>query len=913
MRSFKNVIVLLLIMSICISSVAVYAQGEENSDSIIYETEDDFDSYTANYPFAAGVLGAPVGGNWRTRSTMYYGQAGIEEDPTNTGNKVLKINAYTNYILTFSTGVNFVCPDPVPANESQEIQFDVYKDNERVGAGIKFLMSGDETTGYALDFPGSQAGGRYSYRLYKMNNLVDDFTLLTEGESGDLDDRLPLYTWFTVKVTIEGDTISWVTKDRASGAVQSKWSGSYTSPTSLPENTGIQLFGENAKMDGCFLYFDNFKYTVRRYDSYVTGKKEKSNVLYFNVAQSQYVDENNIMDLKDLYLVRRFQTIGEEVYAPSIVDFSADGTTWITDVDISFDGSGKWLNTVTGEKIRYIRFYDSSILDKIKILAEVGSNDTCSVPVGSKLEFVVRFENEDCTDSAVWTSSNPNIFTVENGIVNVLKDGPAILSVTCGPHSKSVNITAIGEITYAKQNGTVAEYMRRKQPIINAVNTAIAHKDSGALLAIINGDEDYKLEDIQDFNYSLVRMLTDEQKQWLSVGLLDYPAFRFDIIDDMYDLIRVFETEIALFDLWDLDDAATIEQVFIRNADYFNLPLDNEYYLQASDDVLAVFADLKGRIKNTMSLSSIFKEKYVMINFVDAYSYAYIEKLVSDCAEEIGYNVAAYNKVLDKLKLAQYLLRNQSKIKTAADLAEYIDNYKEETQTPGSNVSTGSNSKSTGVKINIPIGDVVKNNINIDSNTLSEKQVFFSDLGIDHWAYESVRYLKATNTISGYEDGTFKPDNNITRAEFLKILFLALKVDMTAAEEINDEFNDCNKDDWYCSYFAKAKEVGVIVGDDQNNCLPNNFISRQEAAVIVYRAIESLDKTLNRDSEVYPFSDGADIADWASSAVAKLQAAGIVDGTNNCFMPRNPLTRAEGSKIIHKTVNSFGTEERENG
>ncbi len=300
--------------------------------------EDGFDSYTVNYPLGTGVLNAKVGENWRTRATQYYGQAGIADDPTNTDNKILKINAYTNYILTYNTGVNFVHPFSISPSSVKQIQFDVYKDNDRVGAGIKFLMSDDESTGYALDFPGSQAGGRYSYRLYKMNSLVDDFTLLTEGESGDVDDRLPLYTWFTVKVSIDGDTISWVTKDRASGAVQSKWSGSYTSPTSLPENTGIQLFGENAKMDGCFVYFDNFKL----YGEQQLYEDNGDGTLTININPSLYIDKM-AAESTSISVIIAFYTSDNELISANIntVTDLTQPTSFIVNKDNTTGSYGK--------------------------------------------------------------------------------------------------------------------------------------------------------------------------------------------------------------------------------------------------------------------------------------------------------------------------------------------------------------------------------------------------------------------------------------------------------------------------------------------------------------------------------------------------------------------------------------------
>ena len=85
-----------------------------------------------------------------------------------------------------------------------------------------------------------------------------------------------------------------------------------------------------------------------------------------------------------------------------------------------------------------------------------------------------------------------------------------------------------------------------------------------------------------------------------------------------------------------------------------------------------------------------------------------------------------------------------------------------------------------------------------------------------HWAEEKIQSWIDQELIKGYEDGTFKPENNITRAEFMTLVNGAF--DYTETEEIS--FSDVAEDAWYAEAVKKAKAAGYITGYPDNTMRP---------------------------------------------------------------------------------------------
>lgn len=172
-------------------------------------------------------------------------------------------------------------------------------------------------------------------------------------------------------------------------------------------------------------------------------------------------------------------------------------------------------------------------------------------------------------------------------------------------------------------------------------------------------------------------------------------------------------------------------------------------------------------------------------------------------------------------------------------------------------------------------------------------QAAYSDLPPDHWALAELADLLTRGIISGYPDGTVRPDAPITRAEFVALINRTAHV---TAQTYEGGFPDVTATDWFASGVAAATKIGYIRGDDQGRFLPNQPLTRYEAAVII-------DRILGLPEAAAPsYTDAADIPSWAAGSVAAVSAAGYLKGyPDGSFSGQNRITRAEAAVLIRRT------------
>ena len=161
------------------------------------------------------------------------------------------------------------------------------------------------------------------------------------------------------------------------------------------------------------------------------------------------------------------------------------------------------------------------------------------------------------------------------------------------------------------------------------------------------------------------------------------------------------------------------------------------------------------------------------------------------------------------------------------------------------------------------------------------------------WFAGFVNRLGNMMIVSGDEKGNFNPDNDITRAEFIKLLVSVLGCHKPA---LVSDFDDVGENDWYNSYVASAKEAGFVSGYD-NKVMPKAAITRQDAAVMAVGALEKYGVILN--SADLSFDDGDTISDYATESVAKAIGGGIMNGMGDgSFAPGGNMTRAQAAVVI---------------
>ena len=150
--------------------------------------------------------------------------------------------------------------------------------------------------------------------------------------------------------------------------------------------------------------------------------------------------------------------------------------------------------------------------------------------------------------------------------------------------------------------------------------------------------------------------------------------------------------------------------------------------------------------------------------------------------------------------------------------------------------------------------------------------------------------------LSGYPDGRFLPDANVSRAEFSKMICTAMEFGEAAWSNV---FYDVGKDDWHAPYVLSLSKLGVVTGFD-GRFLPESMITREDAAVILYRAMQK--KGISAEEEM-SFADAEVVSDYAREAVKKLAGLHVINGYEGRFAPQDHTTRAEAAAMLINMLN----------
>ena len=198
---------------------------------------------------------------------------------------------------------------------------------------------------------------------------------------------------------------------------------------------------------------------------------------------------------------------------------------------------------------------------------------------------------------------------------------------------------------------------------------------------------------------------------------------------------------------------------------------------------------------------------------------------------------------------------------------------------------------------NTPTGNTPTDNTPTDIVTPPEPETpkSFTDVKEEDWFYKDVMDLAAIGVINGYEDGSFMPEGQVTRAEFLKML-----VSLTVAPGAylsGDLFEDVKMGDWYDKYVVTAWYNGYIDEKDYGEkFLPDKPITRREVAKIIVAAC--VDGSMS--GYVSPYEDTADPNAIALYSLCLM--CGSIDPYNGrrFFYPDTFITRAEVSAVINR-------------
>lgn len=182
----------------------------------------------------------------------------------------------------------------------------------------------------------------------------------------------------------------------------------------------------------------------------------------------------------------------------------------------------------------------------------------------------------------------------------------------------------------------------------------------------------------------------------------------------------------------------------------------------------------------------------------------------------------------------------------------------------------------------------------------------FSDVSSSHWASHAIKALSAAQFIEGASTTQFQPERQVNRAEFTALLVRSLGIKGSQSSP----FADVAPDSWQEQVAAAGYESGIVLGNEKLEFRPDQPISRQEMAIMLFRATEwlGIHSPGEQPAIKTDYADKSSIAVWARNAVdqafeMKLMS-GFADGT---FAPNLGATRAQAATVVWRLVNMMQT------
>ncbi|WP_172254500.1 S-layer homology domain-containing protein [Saccharibacillus deserti] len=168
------------------------------------------------------------------------------------------------------------------------------------------------------------------------------------------------------------------------------------------------------------------------------------------------------------------------------------------------------------------------------------------------------------------------------------------------------------------------------------------------------------------------------------------------------------------------------------------------------------------------------------------------------------------------------------------------------------------------------------------------------------WSQAAVNDMASRLVVNGIGTDRYNPEGAVTRAEFAAILVRALGLPSGGQA---GGFSDIAAADWYAGSAATANAYGLITGYPDGTFRPNDTITRQEAFAILDRAAQIVPLQAGEgSSELGSYRDRAKVADWAKSSAQAVLAAGLAEGSGGWLRPLETLSRAESAAVAQRLL-----------
>ena len=208
-----------------------------------------------------------------------------------------------------------------------------------------------------------------------------------------------------------------------------------------------------------------------------------------------------------------------------------------------------------------------------------------------------------------------------------------------------------------------------------------------------------------------------------------------------------------------------------------------------------------------------------------------------------------------------------------------------------------------------PKTDAYGNNIDDTRTTqrisFTEAKASFTDIADLTWAQSAIQGVAAGGIMKADSESSFGARRNIKRDEFVSVILKTLQLENETSEEsLEKTFDDVDESNPYYAEIMKAVELGIIAGVSDTSFAPNEDITRQDLAVVIFKALEAagIDTAIGR----LDFGDKDSISEYAQKSVRVLAKMNIMLGdSNGNFNPLANATRAEAAVIAENIATNI--------
>ena len=208
--------------------------------------------------------------------------------------------------------------------------------------------------------------------------------------------------------------------------------------------------------------------------------------------------------------------------------------------------------------------------------------------------------------------------------------------------------------------------------------------------------------------------------------------------------------------------------------------------------------------------------------------------------------------------------------------------------TPTTPSTSGSSRRKSGTSISLG------SSTNIDGR--------FADVSSGDWFASGVKYVLDNNIMNGVSANTFEPNGNLTRGMFVTMLYRA----DGRTDVIKSVFDDVADSAYYANAVGWAAANGIVLGVSDTMYAPDDNITREQMAAIMYRYFEYKGRAgVAKRANMAAYADADSISEYAKNAVSWACAKNIISGkASGIIAPNDYATRAEAATILMRLANS---------